>query len=495
MKKLSALFLALVMLALPVLGLAASPAEMLDGAVEAGRPLTTTVSFIPGTLPVDAETAALVNDMLNALALRVSNQEGDAPQTDVALMLSGNDVLTFSTAVKDDVVYVNSSLLGPDTISANAEEGEKLMERIVQMLVDSGAMPQEAVDAFKQQLDAAMNSTVQSTESAEMDTTALMALVEKITASATVEEVTAQPKNCDPATTKLTMTMTGEDMVTSYTVLAEMLKSIPEVMQSLDQVGQVMDGGPMTGAQLLDTMVEMIRQAFEQIEMTADVTLYFDEAGDMVAFQALAPMVNKEEAETLTLEYNYSRLTTSEGVTYTAGAIGQDGENNGVSISFDMLLGESKTVAGISAAEIKAGVTGSPLFFVTYSNDKERTETSAKDAMKIELVVQDEETGEPVQIVVTADIAAEKQNEDVACTTEAKLYLTGIEDHLIGVKVESVTGNAAPSIVAEDTLRPGAMDDAEFNAFLNSIVQNLQMNLMVVLQNLPASVLQMMTAQ
>ena len=62
---------------------------------------------------------------------------------------------------------------------------------------------------------------------------------------------------------------------------------------------------------------------------------------------------------------------------------------------------------------------------------------------------------------------------------------------MITLNAAVTTGTATPSIVAEDAVRPGAMTDDEFNAFLGQVVQSAQTALLVMLQSLPDSVLQL----
>ena len=100
MKRILCAMLAVLLLAVPALSLAASPVEMLEQAVEAGRPLHAEVSMQAGEMPMGEADAKLVSDIINALGFRMDVQQGDAPQTSMALKLSGKEVLTFAVAEK-----------------------------------------------------------------------------------------------------------------------------------------------------------------------------------------------------------------------------------------------------------------------------------------------------------------------------------------------------------------------------------------------------------
>ena len=87
MRKMMSMLLALVMLLTPVLGFAASPAELLDQAWQAGCTLTTQVSFEMGDLPIPEEAQTVLNDLVTALGLRTAAMpEG---KVEAALTLQG----------------------------------------------------------------------------------------------------------------------------------------------------------------------------------------------------------------------------------------------------------------------------------------------------------------------------------------------------------------------------------------------------------------------
>lgn len=80
MKKFAAICLALLMLALPVLGCAATSGEMISNARDNGMPLKTTLTFTPADLSsiLGAETAAVYSDVLNALSIELYQADDQA---------------------------------------------------------------------------------------------------------------------------------------------------------------------------------------------------------------------------------------------------------------------------------------------------------------------------------------------------------------------------------------------------------------------------------
>ena len=140
MRKLFALLLAVVMMALPMGGLAASPDELMEQATASGRAKTVSVSFTPGTLPLDESIATPLSDLLSALSFTATT----APdQTEFVMKLSGKDALTFAMSAKDGVTSLTSNLLGGDVIAFDAKEGEALLGKLITLIGQSAQMTEE----------------------------------------------------------------------------------------------------------------------------------------------------------------------------------------------------------------------------------------------------------------------------------------------------------------------------------------------------------------
>lgn len=498
MKKLTALMLALLMLALPVMSLAASPAELLSEALEAGRPLSGKVYFEGGEMPLDENTATMVNDMLNALSFRFDEQEGDAPQSDFALALSGKDVLTFALAEKGEDYYLKSNLLGADTVAFTGEEGVTILERFMQMLVDAGTMTQSDADELKQQLNAMMSGSTASMEEfdpASLDTSELVAYIAKIAGRAKTEEVTAQPKNCDQAKTMITFSLTGEEIAKVYELVFQMLQKNDALMAQLDQMLKSANSKPATGKELMDEAIVKMNEAFTGIEGDVPFAFYENEAGELVyATMDMAMREDQDDDDVITVAIEYARLTVNEGVTHNVNVIAkEDGDAaDGASITVSVLAGEKRTTVDFAAAEIDDGVTQKPAMSVAFALDKDRTETTAKDQMVMDIIVVDDDTRKEAGVTIKADLAGVKDGEDATLQADVKFFLMGAEKELFTVKVEAATGTAAPSIVSDAAVRPAPMEDAEFNAFVGQALQSMQVVLATALQSLPTSVLQMM---
>ncbi len=246
MKKFTAVLLALLMMALPVLGMAASPAEMIEGAAAAGQPIHTAVTFDSGTIPgLDAETAAIFNDVIDALGFTTDTQEN---QTNFAMQLSVTYGLTLAWATEGEDTYINSNLLG-GTIAFNATEGDVIIDHLLKMAVDADMFTESDVAEVKQlieQLKTEMNTQVEAIDLENIDMTALLTVVEELMQKVTTGEVPQQPKNSDPAATVITMKLTGEDITKVYKVIFDVMKNVPQFTQALESASLTMDGEKVT---------------------------------------------------------------------------------------------------------------------------------------------------------------------------------------------------------------------------------------------------------
>lgn len=502
MKKFLAMLLTLVMLALPVLGLAESPAEMLESAVNAGRPLHASLQLSSGTIPgLDAESAAIINDLIDAIGFTLDQQEGDAPQFDFALQLSGTDVLTLAAATQGEETYVKSNLLGDATVAFNAAEGKVILDRLMELAVEAGMFTQDDVAAVKQAIEEAsaqMSTQMQMSnmDVEDMDLTGLIAVVTELAAKAKVEAVTAQPKNCDTAATVLSISLTGEDIAKVYDAVFEMLKSNEAFMAGMSSMELTMDGEAVTPEEMMEKAPAAIREVMAMIQGEVPLSIYLNEAGEPVYGTASMTMKAEDEngaAQTLTMDVNYARLTVNEGITHTATLNGSEENGTGVAMTFNMLQSPAHSTANLAVDSVEGGVN-TPVIQVAVDLEKEYGETEAEEEMEFAVTITDSDSGEEIGFRFEMESSAEKYSDvDVMYEAELELYIMDQEEEVFTIKVNEVTGTATDSIVAADAVRPGAMTDDEFTAFLNEdVMMALQNALVVAVQNLPASILQLM---
>lgn len=491
MKKFTAVLLALLMMALPVLGMAASPAEMIEGAAAAGQPIHTAVTFDSGTIPgLDAETAAMVNDLIDALGFTTDTQEN---QTNFAMQLSGTDVLTLAWATEGEDTYINSNLLG-GTIAFNATEGDVIIDHLLKMAVDADMLTESDVAEVKQlieQLKTEMNTQVEAIDLENIDMTALLSVVEELMQKVTTGEVTQQPKNSDPAASVITMKLTGEDITKVYKVIFDVMKNVPQFTQALESASLTMNGEKVTADEMIAKLPELADQIGAMVQGEIPVEIYLDEAGEPV--YGIMSMTMKAEDETITMDMDFARRTVNEGVTYAVTIRAEDANDEGVSITADVLETEALTTANVGIASIKNGVS-EPVITVSVLLNKNYGETKSEESMIVDVVVTDSDSGEEISFKIDMDSEAEVLADGgVQYEAEMDLYILGMEEELFTIEVEQLSGKAVDSIVTADAVRPGTMTEDEVAQYVNNDVMNALMNaLMGLAQNLPASVLSLL---
>ena len=488
MKKFTAVLLALLMMALPVLGMAASPAEMIEGAAAAGQPIHTAVTFDAGTIPgLDAETAAIFNDVIDALGFTTDTQEN---QTNFAMQLSGKDVLTLAWATEGEDTYINSNLLG-GTIAFNATEGDVIIDHLLKMAVDADMFTESDVAEVKQlieQLKTEMNTQMEAIDLENIDMTALLTVVEELMEKVTTGEVTQQPKNSDPAATVITMKLTGEDIAKVYKVIFDVMKNVPQFTQVLESADLTMNGEKVTADEMIAKLPELADQIGALVQGEIPVEIYLDEAGEPV--YGIMSMTVKAEDETITMNMDFARRTVNEGVTYAVTIRAEDTKNKGASITVDVLETEALTTTNVGIASIENGVS-EPVITVSVLLNKNYGETKSEENMVVDVVVTDSDSGEEISFKIDMDSEAEVLADGgVRYEAEVDLYILGMEEEMFTIEVEQLSGKAVDSIVTADAVRPGTMTEDEVAEYVSDDVMNALMNaLMGLVQNLPASVL------
>ncbi len=491
MKKLTAMLLALLMMALPVMGMAASPAEMIEAAAAAGRPLHTAITFDAGTIPgLDENSAEIFNDVIDALGFTSDIQEN---QTNFAVQLSGKDVLTLAWATEGEDTYINSNLLG-GTIAFNATEGDVIIDHLLKMAVDAGMFNENDVAEVKQlieQLKAEMNAQVEAIDLENIDMTALLTVVEELMQKVTTGEVTQQPKNSDPAASVITMTLTGDDIAKVYKVIFDVMKNVPQFVQTLESADLTMNGEKVTADEMIAKLPELADQIGAMVQGEIPVEIYLDEAGEPV--YGIMSMTMKAEEDTITMNMDFARRTVNEGVTYAVTIRAEDANDEGVSITVDVLETEELTTTNVSIASIENGVS-EPVITVSVMLEKDYGETESDESMTVDVVVTDSDSGEEISFKIEMDSEAEVLADGgVLYEAEMELYILGMEDELFAINVDQLCGTAVDSIVTTDAVRPGTMTEDEVAQYVNNDVMSALMNaLMGLVQNLPSSVLSLM---
>lgn len=319
MKKLLAVLLSIMMLAMPLTSMAEN--SVWDNA--ARQETTITIHDLNADLVAalggDDTTMAAINDLLAALSL-TGYQQGNEAGFD--LNLSGKSVLgmaSLTTAAEENqLMYVSSALLG-GVIAVNSKDMEAIKEKALRATMKmSGQSDEEidkAIEESKEQLSGNAEYTALMEASANLssmteeqlmeeltqaDTTAFMTMMNEILSGAEMAEVTEQPGDCDAAKNYVKVTVPPEK-------IAEMTKALLEMIHSVPSIGAYMDA--LFSA--ADTSWDDLLKELDEADLYADDIVYeywMTEAGELVRMTASVKINNGGE-EPLPMSFTATRNT------------------------------------------------------------------------------------------------------------------------------------------------------------------------------------------
>ena len=548
MKKFAAICLALLMLTLPVLGCAATSGEMISNARDNGMPLKTTLTFTPADLSsiLGAETAAVYSDVLNALSIELYQADD---QGSLSAKLSGKDVLSLTGAIKDGTTYLNSNFLGSRSIAVDADEWQPLLEKLVDLLAAAGEMDEDEAALVKAQLAGMFSGEMAAQMNAEdafadVDWTPVIDLVTgMLKKKGTVAEVTEQPADCDKAMNKVTVTLDGEDMVKLYSTAADCIRKSDSAMAFLDKQ---LESAEMTAEELFTEFIDAMEEACTEMTMELLVTEYMSLSGDLVAMDM--DMTMTQDDVTVKAPLVYRRLTGEQGVSHTVSIrcsaddvpvmtvdlLYLDADPAGmVTFKANLLDGDDKMQMTADAAFDDKNVDASFKMDVTEdgesvvmnlsvlsTNEDNKSNTDVKlsvngggEDVSIALKLDGEQTPgdttassmgnmslsmdvDGVEMALNGSYTAKAETgaDGVRRETSADVGLTvmGMEIPLCSVKAVTESCDAMASLAEGESVHPAAMSDEELTAYGEEIVTDAQTAAMVLIQNLPTSVLQLM---
>lgn len=496
MKKFSALLLALLMMVMTVTAGVAEEvfpgmeptgsAKLYADALAAGRRVTTTVKLSdwPAGLTGDESIDAVINDVLNAMAI-TTYQQGD--EGCFALSMSGNDILTFGAAQSGDDVYINSNLLG-GTVVVAADEWQPLLERLIDLFAMMGAFSEEDAAEIKAQLAEAIEMVKAEISGAttmpefdfDITTLNLSALEEVLTVisgKVQIGEVTMQPKNCDPATGMVSVTVTPDEFKAVMNAMMKFLQDNPALVDAVSEAMSFEELMAQSGENM--TLNEAIAEAAEEMKdatfLGGDMVmnLYMNDAGELVAANAVVPVQN-EDGKVVNVEGNYSRLTVNEGATHTVTVV-----IDGVTVTVNVLVGENRLYVGFNMNDEETNM------FVTVDVTNADTESELNSTYNVTFGVEDPEMN--MTIAVNGTTVYTMNGVDFVGKEAADVLLNDMK--LLHIECDVASGEPGASIMTGDVVRPAELNDTDFANWFVGIVNGLQSWLGTAVMSLPESLL------
>ena len=520
MKKLLALLLALMMFA-PVLSMAegmddlddlgeldsmigdadgptsifvTDASTLTEAALAAGRRIDTvlTMTALNGIQTGDPTIDTAIADLLDALALRFSSQ-GD--EGDMAVVLSGQDVVNIGGLLSGEDLYINSNLLG-GTIVVGTDEVEPLLGRLLDMFVLMGAMTEDEAAEIKAILAEATAGVEQNLASAmpsdlsmeDLDFSALMDMTTELMAKVTEVENPVVPKMCDPAVAGVQMTLTNADMQQMVKAIFQFLLDNPALLDYLTVT--------------MELSADMVKEAIVEVEnetlLGGDmiVAVYVGEDDGIV--YATLNLPHYEDGVTTQIDAAYTRQTVSAGVSHVVNMT-----VDGATATFDALASDGqftanlyaadgtkaldltvKTAENALAAELNAYDGEEKVFSVALEGECEYTDV--REYFAGVLTITPYENGQAIPMVfrLTSDYAID----GVDFTGVGGFSFEGMGFE-VGVQLASQTGAAQESIMAGDVTRPAELDDTAFQNWFVGVVNGLAVTLTNAMTALPESVL------
>ena len=525
MRKMLSLLLALLLLAMPVISLAASPSEIMD--LPEDRNSYVRVSFTPGVLPMDAESNTLISDLLNALSFEYAGSHKDDGTQNFAMVLSGQLALTLRMQEKDDVLYLGTSLLDTN-ISVKEDDVEKVSKQLIEAIGKANKMEEKDIEAITQLLfSGELISDVAETDDfaevftdMEWDWDALQAVIQRVYARAVTETVDMQSKDHEPAVKKITMSVTAQDMEDIYRALCDAVLKNDKFMQLAKQmnVTYTLDNEQVSAEEFYTKLPEKIREMFDQFEDMPIEWLLNDKDEVVSVTWAGVPKEGAtfEGNPMPQLALSYKRLGTTDGKAHSLAFNIKQGEED-LTLSVDFLTDAEKRVYGaLAVTKAKEDGTVENLFAFELDGTKDFRETEASYDVNANLTVGD------FGVTVNVKSAASFDGKDAKSQTDVSFALLG-EKPMVTVHVNKSTGDRtnAPEgmvlsdylyldfdkivegqmndlkyldemrdIFSEDVVDLGAMSADELEAFVKDEQKTVVVNFVNILQMLPESVLQ-----
>lgn len=468
MKKLLAVLLSIMMLAMPLTSMAEN--SVWDNA--ARQETTITIHDLNADLVAalggDDTAMAAINDLLAALSL-TGYQQGDEAGFD--LNLSGKSVLgmaSLTTAAEENqLMYVSSALLG-GVIAVNSKDVEAIREKALRATMKmSGQSDEEidkAIEESKEQLSGNAEYTALMEASANLssmteeqlmeeltqaDTTAFMTMMNEILSGAEMAEVTEQPGDCDAAKSYVKVTVPPEK-------IAEMTKALLEMIHSVPSIGAYMDAFFSAA----DTSWDDLLKELDEADLYADDIVYeywTAEAGELVRMTASAKINNGGE-EPLPISFTMTR-NTADGVATLTFA----GDLENFTANLTAYDGEDPVEINVSGKGVG-------------------TDSSVVD-VEIKETVDGVEQG--FGVVVTT--ATTMDGEQGVRKVDVLVRFMGLD--VVTITAETRTCDAKDALDVSKAQDLGAMTDSEFQTWFVKVMNNLQNLPMTLLMSLPESML------
>lgn len=514
MKKLLAILMAMLMAALPVLGMAGSIEEDMMAALKSGKAIMVESSAEMGEgfaammteMNVPTEIVTVVSELVKAMNVGCYMQNG---QVGLAVKSAGADLVTADVAINMDKkeAFIASNLLGDSVIRLNeddlaaaqkyaafAQYDELAAEGII-----TAEQAQELKDSYApatMEIPMPDFSAVNFSELTMENTMAyFMSMMQKVSMDM-----------AEDGSMNVSVTVTSEDSKDLFKALFADLKASESLMKAInDYLVQV--EAPGTVEELMDSLLKSMEESASDVKVSVDANVSAE--GNVVA-----AVVISNGSEDVRIDFTlvqddisalYLVITIPDGRTVSFSlTMGNIEGTDAVSVELDAAESDGSKVLELAVNVIdsdemgvfngKMVVSGEELITVDGIISKDHTKDDVwVDNMSMNVAVNagEQKLSEQIQETVTTIFGAAPE-----IMTETKVFVNESEAPVAISTSRIFTADAMPAVSADGAVCFADMDQATFEAWTAETVQNVPMAFMTkLIQNLPESVLQMLMQQ
>ena len=409
------------------------------------------------------------------------------------------------------MLYLLCNLLGEKAVMVRPEDAQPLLNRFIELFAQMGALSSAEVEELKAQMAEAFAQgfaagSSAAAHAADIDMSGIVSAVAAFVKERMAEvELTAQPRNSDPAVRKVQVTFTGDDVVSLWTLVIDQIRANAKLMETINANVEI-EGG-MTAEEALEQVKAELAAIPEVIRDDIVLEMYLDEQGEPV--YATATIVGTVQqstssgatvtgkiggsgssqetgaaAETVTMDMNYARLTLNDAVTHTANVIAKDAADT-MTMTVNVIDGDGHNEVRVDMGD------GETSFAVNVTNDRVVAENAETGATVVNFVITDPEMSLDLNLKV--DQKSQKSGADATAQYDVSLCLG--EQELVGMTVNAKTGAPAGAADVSNAIRLAEVSDEDFQAWFVDVANGLQGWAVTVVQALPASVLMLLMGQ
>ncbi len=533
LRKITALVMALALLLVPSLSLGESAAKAFEQkALDAGRSLNTTVTFVPGDLLSQDPSLSMVADVLKTLSFKTTSQkDGENSLGSFSMLLQDQPALSFTALKQGEEFHLMSSLLGDSVLSFTPEEFAQLYFTLSDAAIneaEKSGMAADALAELKSQLDSykSMITGIITAKTSGTGTTGIampFKLPEFNQESLQADLITpistwATGIMSTPKTTTGTFESEKHDTATTQQVFSISAEQIQQLLQIVSDWASKEDNfnalisflsSASAGtnqlkdedkAMLLQGIKDMptsfAKEAAPSMKQPVTLTILADDKGNTPAieikgqfagtgdtdgdFSFLIGIYSKTEGSDVTSLFTLDAGTTADSFR----------------LAFSDKAPKDGSPAAAKAWKLEAGATenGTESFSLAleFTGEEKATETTADDTWKLGINVN--AGGMPIGVTLDNKSASTFDGKDVKTDEVLTVAMTGMEGSALTIHTSTVSGDpVAYPKVPSDNVRLGKMTMEELTAWSQTALQTAMTSLMGAMQYLPESVLALVT--